>query len=294
MVFIVDNTGELQRWLLPVLFAEGYQTRAFDSVERFLREENCSTPGCLILDTSTAKIGDSDLPPSIKESMRKRPTVFLTAGGDVQTSVLAMKLGAVDFLQTPIDPGHLLTAIDQALRIDADAREELALCNLIKARIALLTRREREVLEGVTRGQLNKQIAWDMGISEKTVKLFRGNVMEKMRVHSVAQLVTLGAKIGFNSYAIDTWPGLSSSAMGSFVAPSHAPTERARPAGAPSVRLSHVLLGPGGPKANRLPIWTGQHSGQRTWDQRGAGLMKQSYSMEKRRSQTRSRELTNA
>jgi FixJ family two-component response regulator len=133
---------------------------------------------------------------SLAVSSRNRAIVFLTAKGDIPSSVRAVKAGAVEFLTKPIDVNQLLAAVDEALRVDAEAHQEWVIRTAIKARLRSLTRRERCVLDNVLRGRLNKQIAFDLGIAEKTVKIHRGHIMSKMKVRSVAELTQLVASAG--------------------------------------------------------------------------------------------------
>lgn len=135
-----------------------------------------------------------DLQRALLGSAQARPIIFLTGQGDIQTSVQAMKMGAVDFLTKPIDDVHLLSAVDQGIRLDVAARRERAVCQSIQTRLQVLSRRERRVMEFVIRGFLNKEIGVELGIQEKTVKVHRERVMKKMGVRSVASLVQLVAR----------------------------------------------------------------------------------------------------
>jgi FixJ family two-component response regulator len=198
-VFIVDDAREVRSGLVRVLGAAGYQVRPFESAERFLEAldaQDGESPTCLLLDIRMPGMSGLELQRSLGESARSLPIVFLTGYGDIQTSVQAMKAGAVDYLTKPIDCAHLIAAVDEALRLDAAEREERALRNLIRKRLATLTFRERQVMEQVTRGKLNKQIAVQLGIGEKTVKVHRARVMSKMIVDSVPELVQLAARVG--------------------------------------------------------------------------------------------------
>jgi len=195
-VFIVDDAGEVRMGLSRLLATAGYQVRAFDSAERFLREHDAEAPGCLLLDVCMPGVSGLDLQYSLIGSPRARPIVFLTGRGDIQTSVQAMKAGAVDFLTKPIDDERLFAALQQALRRDAEQRQEHAIRDMIQQRLKKLTPRERQVMEQVIRGQLNKQIAAELGICEKTVKVHRARVMSKVGVRSVAELVQLAARVG--------------------------------------------------------------------------------------------------
>jgi FixJ family two-component response regulator len=195
-VFVVDDTREVRVALSRVLGAAGYRVRAFESAERFLEEEDCEVPGCLLLDICMPGMSGLDVQRSLADSTRSRPIIFLTGHGDIQTSVQAMKVGAVDFLTKPIDDARLFAAVDQALKLDFTARNERAIRSIIEKRLDALTPRERQVMDQVIRGRLNKQIAADLGIGEKTVKVHRARVMSKMDVRSVAELVQLAARVG--------------------------------------------------------------------------------------------------
>ncbi|MGO9037997.1 MAG: response regulator transcription factor [Steroidobacteraceae bacterium] len=198
-VFIVDDTREVRGGLSRILGAAGYQVRSFESAECYLEDldaQDCTSPGCLLLDICMPGMSGLELQRALTGSVRSRPIVFLTGHGDIQKGVDAMKAGAVDFLTKPIDSARLIGAVDDAIRLDAAEREERALHDLIRKRLATLTFRERQVMEQVTRGKLNKQIAVLLGIGEKTVKVHRARVMSKMIVDSVPELVRLAARVG--------------------------------------------------------------------------------------------------
>ncbi len=195
-VFIVDDAREVRAALSRVLGAAGYEVRAFESAERFLNEQDSEMPGCLLLDICMPGMSGLDVQRALAGSERGRPIVFLTGHGDIQTSVHAMKVGAVDFLTKPIDTTRLFAAVEQALHVDDASRRERGICRAIGARVETLTPRERQVMEQVISGRLNKQIAAQLGIGEKTVKVHRARVMSKMEVRSVAELVQLAAKVG--------------------------------------------------------------------------------------------------
>ena len=172
---------------------------AFDSPREFLERFDPSAPGCLVLDLAMPGLTGLELQKALAAKGRELPIVFLTGRGDIATSVRAMKLGAVDFLTKPVDDEDLLSAIRSALeknRTSRTAREELA---RIEQRLALLTPREREVLERVVAGRLNKQIAAELGTVEKTVKVHRARVMRKMGARTVAELVRLAARAGIKT-----------------------------------------------------------------------------------------------
>ena len=195
-VFIVDDAREVRLGLSRLLAAAGYRVRAFESAACFLQEHDAEAPGCLLLDVCMPGLSGLELQHSLVGSPGARPIVFLTGRGDVQTSVHAMKEGAVDFLTKPVDDQELFAAVDQALKRDAEPRLERAIRDTIQRRLAMLTPRERQVMAHVIRGRLNKQIAADLGTGEKTVKVHRARVMSKMVARSVAELVQLAARVG--------------------------------------------------------------------------------------------------
>jgi FixJ family two-component response regulator len=183
-VFIVDDSQEVRTALSRMLGAGGYQVRSFESAERFLEEADSEAPGCLLLDICMPGMNGLDMQRSLAGSTRARPIVFLTGHGDIQSSVHAMKVGAVDFLTKPIEHKRLFAAVDQALRLDDSERRERAIRGIIQKRLEALTPRERQVMEHVIRGRLNKQISADLGIGEKTVKVHRGRVTCKLNVRA--------------------------------------------------------------------------------------------------------------
>lgn len=195
-VYIVDDTREVRTALSRLLGAAGYQVRSFESAERFLAEHDVDAPGCLLLDVCMPGLSGLQLQRVLTGSPAARPIVFLTGKGDIQSSVHAMKEGAVDFLTKPIDDKQLFAAVEQALRRDAEQRLEVAIRSTIQKRHETLTPRERQVMVHVIRGRLNKQIAAGLGTGEKTVKVHRARVMSKMGARSVAELVQLGARVG--------------------------------------------------------------------------------------------------
>ncbi len=195
-VFIVDDEIDIRVSLSRLLAVGGYEAHSFDSAEAFLAAQETETPGCLLLDVSMPGMSGLALQDALAESKRGQPIVFLTGRGDVPSSVRAMRAGAVDYLTKPIDSVLLFAAVDRALGLDAAERRAAAIRRAIESRVESLTRRERQVLEHVVCGRLNKQIAADLGTGEKTVKVHRGRVMSKMGARSVAELVQLSARVG--------------------------------------------------------------------------------------------------
>ncbi len=195
-VFMVEDTLDVRVSLSRLLTAAGYHVRSFESAERFLNEQDAGAPGCLLLDVCLPGLSGAELQHRLVTSRSARPIVFMTGLTDIQISVDAMKRGAIDFLTKPIDKERLFDAIDQAFRRDGELRAALAVRRAIERHLDSLTARERQVLEHVISGRLNKQISADLGIGEKTVKVHRGRVMAKMAVRSVAELVQLCARVG--------------------------------------------------------------------------------------------------
>jgi FixJ family two-component response regulator len=195
-VFIVDDARVERTALARLLTGANYQVCSFESAEGYLKELDLESPGCLLLDVSLPGLSGIDLQLVLTKSSFMHPIVFLTGSNDIQTSVNAMKAGAIDFLAKPVDKGRLFAAIDQAIVRDAAWRLTRAIDNICRRRFDSLTRQEQTVMAQVVRGRLNKQIAGDLGISIKTVKVHRERVRLKMRARSVPELVQLGARVG--------------------------------------------------------------------------------------------------
>jgi len=195
-VFIVDDVQDVRTALARLLTSGGYRVRLFESAEHFLEEQDGAEPGCLLLDIGLPGLSGIELQRALLDSPYARPIIFLTGMGDIPASVSAMKAGAVDFLTKPIDRLRLFAAIEEALRRDTAQRWECAVRRTIEQRFNQLTRREREVLTRVVRGRLNKQIAWEFSVGEKTIKVHRSRVMQKMGARSVPDLVRLAECVG--------------------------------------------------------------------------------------------------
>jgi FixJ family two-component response regulator len=189
-VFLIDDAAPVRDALSRLLRAHRFAVAAFASPKEFLEHHNPDTPGCLVLDLKMRGNGFG-LQRTLQEKGSPLPIIFLTGHGDVPKSVQALKGGASDFLTKPVNDEDLLAAVRVAIERDLVLRREQAELTEIRARLATLTPREREVLEFVVAGKLNKQIAGDLGTVEQTVKVHRARVMEKMRVQSVAELVRL-------------------------------------------------------------------------------------------------------
>lgn len=192
-VFVIDDDDSVRRGISNLLRSAGHNTRVFASGRGFL-DHNCDEPGCVILDLQMPGTSGLELQEALACRDYHPPIIFLTGHGNVSSSVKALKNGATDFLEKPVDEQELLAAVDDALKKDGENRRQLNQVADARARLSNLTVREFEVLRHVIAGSLNKQIAYTLDISEKTVKVHRARVMEKMAVHSVAELVRLTEK----------------------------------------------------------------------------------------------------
>ena len=198
-VFIVDDEAPVRKALSRLLRAAGFVVAAFASPGEFLAQHDLHKPGCLVLDLMMPGINGMELQRALARKGSVLPIIFLTGHGDIPKSVQAMKSGALDFLTKPVNDENLLASIRAAIKRDSVARREQAELFEIRARLASLTPREQEVLDHVVTGKLNKQIADDLGVVEKTIKVHRARVMEKMKVQSVAELVRLVERSGIRN-----------------------------------------------------------------------------------------------
>ena len=190
-VFVVDDDPAVLKSLSRLLRSARLDVATFGSPREFLERHDSIAPGCLVLDVAMPGLNGLELQEALTKKGSELPIVFLTGHGDIPMSVQAMKRGAVDFLTKPVNDEDLLKAVHAAIEQDRVARQARAELDEIQQRLATLTPREREVLEHVIAGQLNKQTAADLGTVEKTIKVHRARVMEKMMVQSVAELVRL-------------------------------------------------------------------------------------------------------
>ena len=196
-VFLVDDDPSVLKALSRLLRAKGYDVRGYASPQEFLAHHDARVCGCAVLDVAMPGLDGLALQQALTASGSQRPVIFIT-GGDISTSVRAMKAGAVDFLTKPVSDSDLLAAIARANEQDAKSRKISTELAEIHARITTLTPREREVLTHVVAGRLNKQIAGDLGTVEKTIKVHRSRMMEKLGVRTVADLVRLAEKAGIS------------------------------------------------------------------------------------------------
>jgi FixJ family two-component response regulator len=198
-VFLVDDDADVLKALARLLRASGYDSREFATPQDFLREHDASLPGCAVFDVVMPDLDGLELQQALTASGVERPVIFLTGRGDIPTSVRAMKAGAVDFLTKPVNADTFLAAIDHAREQESREREARAEVISFISRLATLTPREREVLGHVIAGRLNKQIAYDLGTVEKTIKVHRSRMMEKMGVRSLAELVRMAERAGIQA-----------------------------------------------------------------------------------------------
>ena len=195
IVSIVEDDPLLARALERLLREEGWQARRFDSAESFLAGHDPAAPGCLLLDVQLPGLDGLALQRLVNEHDTPPAIVFLTGQGDIPMTVTAIKAGAVDFLTKPVDAARLAAAVRAALARDAEARAQAERTAQLRRRFAALTPRERDVLDGLVAGKLNKQIAADLCIVEQTVKFHRARIMERMQAHTLAELMHLTARL---------------------------------------------------------------------------------------------------
>lgn len=194
-VFIVDDDRGLRQAIQDLVESVGLRAESFASGEDFLRAKRMNRPSCLVLDVRLPQMSGLDFQQRLTEAGIQIPIIFITAHGDIPMSVRALKSGALEFLTKPFRDQDLLDAIHQALERDRVAREQQSEIHNLQERVRTLTAREQEVMNLVVSGMLNKQIASEIGTSEATVKIHRGNVMRKMKAGSVVDLVRMADKL---------------------------------------------------------------------------------------------------
>src|SRR5881409_2449408 len=201
LVFAIDDDSSVRKGLGRLLRSAGYKSEIFESASDFLARPSHPGPACLIVDVQMPGINGMDLQETLIQGRREEQLVFITGHGDIPTCAQAMKAGAVDFIPKPCRSDELLQCIERALIRSAEQRRRSAEQNEARRLLDLLTPREFEVMQLVIAGMLNKQIAGELGTAEKTVKVHRGRVMQKLGVTSVAELVMFMQRAGLASAA---------------------------------------------------------------------------------------------
>ena len=201
-VYLLVNDATERGVMARALMAEGFHVKTWSTADAFLAEYEPAEPGCVVSDITLVGTDGLQLQNILAQDNRSLPVIFIAAGTHVRPAVQAMRSGAVTVLQEPVPTTELVAALKEGLERNRTLRQQFATCAAARSRLIALTRRERQVLELVVVGKMNKQIANELGAAEKTIKVHRGRVMEKMEARSVAELVVLAARTAANAQAI--------------------------------------------------------------------------------------------
>lgn len=194
-IFVVDDEPDVRAALGMLIKSVGLTPEIYESPQAYLDAYDASRPGCLVLDMRMPGMSGLDLQAKLSDMGAHPPIIMISGHGEIPNAVQAVQSGAVDFLQKPVTDQLLLDRIQQALRLDTENREKFNECRELDARYALLTPREREVMQGVISGKLNKTIADELSVSTRTVEIHRAHVMEKMEAGSLSALVQMSTRI---------------------------------------------------------------------------------------------------
>ena len=198
-VHVVDDDASWRKSVARLMSAAGYGVALYESAKGFLETANVNAPGCILLDVRMPGLTGLQLQKRLAEMRYVLPIVFVSGHGDIPTTVLAMRAGAEDFLTKPIDTDVLLRAVEQAILRDRKDRSKHEQLDALRLRVDALTPTERNVFDLIVRGKLNKQVAFDLGTAERTIKWHRHNLMQKLQIQSLAELVSLAERLGLIS-----------------------------------------------------------------------------------------------
>jgi FixJ family two-component response regulator len=196
VIHVVDDDRSFRNAVANLLRASGYEVALYDSGDQFLKNPPGASPGCILLDVRMSGISGLELQDRLSDLDATLPIIFLTGHGDIPASVKAIKAGAENFLTKPVAKATLLEAVERALQRNAERREQHSRLSGLRQRVSELTSRENEVFALVVRGRLNKKIAYDLGVSERTVKAHRHNIMQKLQVRTWAEAVSIAERLG--------------------------------------------------------------------------------------------------
>ena len=196
IVYVVDDDASIREALVDLFLSTKTEARSFESPQDLLDNADLDRPGCILLDVRLPGANGLDFQLHLEKLGNRMPIIFMTGHGDIPMTVRAMKAGAIDFLAKPFRDQDILDAVAVAFQKDREVRQQSATSGAVSELAKTLTRREHEVMAAVVQGLMNKQIAFNLGISEITVKLHRGNVMRKMEARSVAELVRKAELLG--------------------------------------------------------------------------------------------------